>query len=104
MNAPQPMLSSSRFFKVIVQFERRPDGGLRAWSDHVPGFVLSHSDVDALLSDIKPALETILSARFGTCITTDPLDDLRLQLEDEGVIDPPTSESFERREYVAHCA
>lgn len=47
---------------IAVSLERRPDGGLRAWSDDVPGFVLSHKDASAVLRDIKPALEAILSA------------------------------------------
>ena len=49
------------YFKVTVHLERREDGGLRAYSDDVPGFVLSHSDPKAVMADIKPALEHILS-------------------------------------------
>lgn len=51
--------------KVTVTFERREDGGLRAWSDDVPGFVLSHRDPEAVLADVKPALERILSHVHG---------------------------------------
>ena len=47
--------------KIVVTFEGREDGGLRADSDDVPGFVLSHSDPDAVLRNVKPALEGILS-------------------------------------------
>src|SRR4051812_12662076 len=93
----------ARYFKVVVSFERRPDGGLRAWSDDVPGFVLSHIDIDRLLSDIKPALETILSARLHTAIIAEPLAGIRSQLENEGLVDPPTI-ALTSREYVALCA
>jgi hypothetical protein len=53
--------------KVVVTFEHRGDGGLRAYSDDVPGFVLSHADSVAVLDDVKPALEGILSHMFGAC-------------------------------------
>lgn len=76
------------YFKIIVCFERRPDGGLRAWSDDVPGFVLSHHDASALLADITPALDTILSARLGEDVITQPLGDVRAALEDSGVVTP----------------
>jgi hypothetical protein len=50
--------------KVVVTFEDRENGGLRAYSDDIPGFVLSHSDPVAVLKDIEPALEEILSYRL----------------------------------------
>jgi hypothetical protein len=49
--------------KVTVHFERRSDGGLRCWSDDVPGLVLSHSDPRLVLADVIPALELLLSHR-----------------------------------------
>jgi hypothetical protein len=52
-------------FKVTVCFEERPGGGLRAWSDDVPGLVLSHSDVDAVLADVGKALGVLLSERHA---------------------------------------
>ena len=58
------MSPMKEYFKVVVTFERRADGGLRAYSDDVPGFVLSHSDQAAVLDDVKPALEKILSHMF----------------------------------------
>ena len=54
--------------KVVVTFERREDGGLRVYSDDVPGFVLSHSDPMTVLGDVKPALERILSYMHGVPI------------------------------------
>ncbi|MES2326718.1 MAG: hypothetical protein V4499_05230 [Pseudomonadota bacterium] len=62
-----------QFIKIIVRFEERPDGGLRAWSDDVPGFVLSHPDAKAVLEDVEPALETILSSMYGAPVMVAPL-------------------------------
>src|SRR5258707_14038694 len=59
--------------KFVVSFERRDDGGLRAWSDDVPGFVLSHSDPQAVLEDVKPALQAILSHAYGTPVVIQEL-------------------------------
>lgn len=60
-------------FKIVVRFQMREDGGLRAWSDDVPGFVLSHPDFQAVLDDVEPALEAILSAKYGVKIMVSPL-------------------------------
>lgn len=73
-------------FKVSVDFERREDGGLRAYSKDVPGFVLSHRDCDAVLGDVVPVLETILSDMFNAPISVKELHDVRERLEDAGVI------------------
>lgn len=51
--------------KITVRFDGRSDGGLRAWSDDLPGFVLSHSDAQAVLEDVGPTLETMLAAKYG---------------------------------------
>jgi hypothetical protein len=48
--------------RVTVCFERREDGGLRAYSDDIPGLVLSHSDPQKLLADVMPALEVLETA------------------------------------------
>lgn len=47
--------------KVTVTIEPREDGGLRVYSDEVPGLVLSHSDPDAIMRDVLPALRILLS-------------------------------------------
>jgi hypothetical protein len=73
-------------FKVSVDFERREDGGLRAYSNDVPGFVLSHRDCDAVLGEVVPVLETILSDMFNKPIRVKELHDVRESLEDAGVI------------------
>jgi hypothetical protein len=91
------------YFKIVVAFEKRADGGLRAYSDDVPGFVLSHDDASALLKDVKPALEGILSDMFGTKIVVEQLARLRERLTDTNVVGgqpfvPSTCE------YVSHQA
>lgn len=59
--------------RLTVNFERREDGGLRPYSDDVPGFVLSHSDPKAVLDDVKPALERILSHVHGRNVVVEQL-------------------------------
>lgn len=79
---------SNRTFKITVCFEARPDGGLRAYSDDVPGLVLSSMDIDGVLEDVTQALEVILSARLGESIEVEPLRDIREALEDSGIVAP----------------
>jgi hypothetical protein len=55
-----------------VVFEERPDGGLRVYSDDVPGFFLSHPDRDAVLRDVAPALETIIGSLVGGAVRVVP--------------------------------
>lgn len=59
--------------KIVVTFERREDGGLIAYSEDVRGFNLSHSDPKAVLTDVKPALEVILSHVHGEPVTVEQL-------------------------------
>ena len=94
---------STKSYKVTVSFERRADGGLRAWSDDVPGLVLSSSDVDGVLADVQSALTVILSERLCAEIEVMLLDDVREALEDGGVIDPAPSIVPEFREFAAYC-
>ena len=92
----------SRSWKIVVHFERRTDGGLRAWCDEIPGFGLSHCDANAVLSDVQPALDGILSHQLGEPYKTTPLDDIRAALERDGVIDPPKAGAVpDHAEYVA---
>jgi hypothetical protein len=95
-NSPPP----SDYVKVVVLFERREDGGLRAYSDDVPGFVLSHSDPASVLADVKPALEGILSHMYGEKVIVEELPRLRETLTQAGVIEREPTE----REYVTHRA
>ena len=62
----------TRTFKLTVCFEARPDGGLRAYSDDVPGLVLSSPDVDGVLEDVTEALKFILSERLGANVEVAP--------------------------------
>lgn len=50
---------------ISVVFENRSDGGLRVYSDDVPGFILSHPDSSAVMRDVEPALETIVGEMLG---------------------------------------
>lgn len=59
--------------KLTVRFASRSDGGLRAWSDDLPGFVLSHSDAAAVLADVEPALEAMLAAKYECKVRVYPL-------------------------------
>jgi hypothetical protein len=88
--------------KVVVTFERRADGGLRAYSDDVPGFVLSHTDALAVLDDVKPALEGILSHMFGAPVVVEELSRLHEQLS--GLLDEQRKLIPAQREYVTLAA
>jgi hypothetical protein len=94
---------SSRTFKVTVCFEPRPDGGLRAYSDDVPGLVLSSTDIDGLLADVPEALSVILSDRLNADIEVEPLLGIREVLEHKGIVSRDQSAFVPRglREYVA---
>jgi hypothetical protein len=92
------------YFKIVVAFERRADGGLRAYSDDVPGFVLSHDDATAVLKDVKPALEGILSHMFEGKVVVHELPRLREGLTEAGIIDPTHRPIPPMQEYVTHRA
>ena len=83
----------ARFIKIVVTLEAREDGGLYAYSDDVPGFVLSHSNPDAVLADVKPALEGILSHMLDGPVVVEELYRLHETQRDPSV-----------REYAAHSA
>lgn len=96
------MGTSKQTFKVSVTFEERSDGGLRAFSKEVPGFVLSHSNTEALFADVEPALSVILSEMVGHKVTVSPLSDLKDLLHQEGFIKPARVPDY--REYAAQYA
>lgn len=48
---------------VPVKLRRRPDGGLRLYSDAMPGLILSGADWWAVLSDAPLAIKVIARAR-----------------------------------------
>ena len=66
---------------ISVKLQPREDGGLRAFSDDIPGFVLSHSDSEALAADIKPALETMLSALFDVPVSVSEVESVRARID-----------------------
>ena len=55
-------------YKIEVRFELGDDDRLRVWSPDVPGFRLCHPDHAAVVADIVPALETLLSDRWGSTV------------------------------------
>lgn len=61
---------------IEVTFEHRDDGGLRAYAEGVPGFVLSNRNPDLVLSDVAPVLETILSEILGSRVVVSPMVDV----------------------------
>lgn len=72
----------SRFERVCVVFEKRPDGGLRVSSPDVPGFRLSHSNPALVTADIIPALETIIGEFIGKPVRVS-MRSARLALPDQ---------------------
>ena len=95
------MAERTKLRKIVVTFQRREDGGLRAFSDDVPGFVLSHSDPQAVLNDVVPALEVILSGMFDARFDVSELIPVRPELEGAGIIDSlPDAATCAHREYA----
>jgi len=91
----QPM--EGRSIKIVVTFELREDGGLRAWSDDLPGFVLSHSDPQLVIQDVKPALEGLITDLLGERVSVEPLVDIQEALLQKAPPSLPTGP----REYVS---
>jgi hypothetical protein len=94
---------STRSFKLTVCFEARPDGGLRAYSNDVPGLVLSSVDIDGVLEDVTEALKVILSERLHADVEVEPLADIREALENNGIVTPKRFAPGPR-EYVARSS
>jgi|GEM_PF-4715513 len=88
-------------FKIVVNVEVREDGGLRVWSADVPGLVLSNKNPEKVISDIKPALEAILSAYMGCNIRAEPLRPLEDMLAERKRVmelaEAPKTKSAPRR-------
>lgn len=68
-NAEQPLT-------VSVKFEQRDDGGLRAYCDDVPTFVISNEDPDLVISEVPEILGFILSEMLGRKIILTPTVDI----------------------------
>ena len=77
---------NSKYLKIAVQFERREDGGLRVFSDDVPGFVLSGADPHAVMADVQPALQFIFEHNHGIKVEFGlVVQDMRATLEANGL-------------------
>ncbi len=96
MNAPS---RHTRFAKIVVKFERRPDGGLRAFSDDVPGFVLSNPNPEIVLAEIIPTLEFMLSGMWGVSVSASRLDELHNPCHVDAEFAQPSAACH--KEYVA---
>ena len=104
------MPSQADRFKIVLRIQQRADGGVRVWSDDVPGLVLSGADPEAVYRDVRPAVEEILSARLGCKVEVRnlaPLPDLSASRRTTPR--PPTSfgrfDASRRKtlEFVAAC-
>lgn len=92
-------------FKVVVTFERREDGGLRAHSEDVPGLCLSSADVDGLLADVPAVLSAMLSYTLDTNVEVVPLislPDMKGYLRNRGIV-PSVSSVPGQKEFVAYA-
>jgi len=98
MAAPHERL---RFAKIVVTFEARKDGGLRAYSSDVPGLVLSHRDPLAVIRDVRPALSRILSAMWGVEVQADVLPHVGEAFDPASLAKDFAGKA---RDYVAHVS
>ena len=57
---------------VCVALEDREDGGLRVFSDELPGLILSGSDKLTVMNKIAPAIAAIFKAAKGLNVTVRP--------------------------------
>lgn len=48
---------------VKVNLEDRGDGGLRVWSDELPGLILSGPNKTKIISAIEPAVRALLAMK-----------------------------------------
>lgn len=90
--------------RITVTIERREDGGLFVYSDDLPGFVLSHRDAHAVLSDIEPALNVFVSQAVNHQVTVKPIVGLKEALIEDGIIDAMPTSRITRRDYVGIAA
>jgi hypothetical protein len=48
---------------LSIRIGGRPDGGLRVWSEDIPGLILSGIDPDKVMASIWPALHALPAAK-----------------------------------------
>ncbi len=96
------MQQKAGYLTISVTFERREDGGLRVYSDDVPGLVLSGPDPVAVFEDVVPALERLFEHNKGLRAVFEPTVDVETFLEKNGFLPPPEQSGV--RVYVAALA
>jgi hypothetical protein len=90
-------------FILYVKFEKREDGGLRAYCDELPGFILSHANADAVMADVVPSLECILSAMYNRPMKVERAHDLGHEQEQNDMRIPP-AHMCRPLQYVGHSS
>lgn len=51
--------------EITIKLAPREDGGLRVWSDDLPGLVLSHSNQTMVLRDLGKVIEGLVRGPDG---------------------------------------
>lgn len=74
--------------KIEVHFERREDGGLRAYSHQLPGFAISHRDPDVVMEDVKVVLEVMLGEALDCPVAVLPMIDVADAIEHRAAFSP----------------
>jgi len=70
---------------VLVTLEDRTDGGLRVWSENLPGLILSGRDRARVVAAIAPAIKTLFeAARKGARVSVRPERPLHEVLPQQG--------------------
>lgn len=85
---------------ITVRFEKRDDGGLRAFCDDVPGFYLSGADPRAVLRDVVPAIEALMRRNVGLEVEVVPLQYARFELRERPPAKPAEDAIPAAIEYV----
>lgn len=61
--APRSMTKHLLDREIVIKIAPRDDGGLRVWSDDLPGLILSHSNPWSVLHDLGNAIAALLRYR-----------------------------------------
>jgi hypothetical protein len=88
-------------FILYVKFENREDGGLRAYCDELPGFILSHANPEAVMNDVVPSLECILGVMYGRPMKVERAHELGQEQELDDLRIPP-AHMCRPLQYVGH--
>jgi hypothetical protein len=95
-------MHEDRLYKhmITVHFERRDDGGLKAFCEAVPGFYLSGADPREVLADVVPVIETLMRRNVGLDVEAVPLQYARFELRERTPSNPVVPDIPERINYV----